>query len=151
MARPRQEHALFARVNVHDDVHELDADSDIVLAETMRFGNDANFFEGHLVAYLAAEIAAGRKTKSLELPGGTIKLTARQPKVDVEPEAFLAWAQTARPDLVRTKLEPDKTALKKAAVLAEDGVVVIDGEIVPGATWEPQEDRATFVVAEVES
>lgn len=117
---------------------------DIVLAETMRFEYDANFFEGHLADYLAREIAAGRKTKSLELPGGTIKLTARQPKIDVDAEAFLPWAAQSRPDLVRTKVEVDKATLKKVATLADDGVVVIDGEIVPGATWEAQGDSATF-------
>jgi len=121
----------------------------IVAAEVMRHDREADFFQQHLVVYLQAEIAAGRKTKSLELPGGTIKLTARQPRLDVDAEAFLAWAAATRPDLVRTKLEPDKTALKKAAVLADDGVVVIDGEIVPGATWEAQEDSASFAVAEV--
>jgi len=67
----------------------------------------------------------------------------------VEATAFLAWAEVHRPDLVRVKSEPDKALLRKRAELAEDGVVVIDGEIVPGATWEAQEDSATFSVAEV--
>lgn len=120
----------------------------IVAAETKRFEEWAAFFEAHLADFLKREIAAGRKTKSLELPGGTIKLTARQPKVDVEPEAFLAWAVEGRPDLVRVKREVDKTALKRLATLADDGVVVIDGEIVPGATWEAQDDSATFTVAD---
>lgn len=119
----------------------------VVDTEAARCTRDAEFFEEHLADYLAREIAAGRKTKSLELPGGTIKLTARQPRLDVDSDAFLSWAKDARPDLVRTKLEPDKAALKKAAQLADDGVVVIDGEIVPGATWEAQGDSATFTPA----
>src|SRR5690606_2666347 len=64
-----------------------------VAAETKRHEDDAAFFEYHLGVYLLEEIAAGRKTKSLALPGGTIKLTARQPKVDVDDDAFLAWAK----------------------------------------------------------
>ena len=120
---------------------------DVALTEMVRFEEDAAFFEHHLAAYLAAEIKAGRKTKSLDLPGGTIKLTARQPRVDVEPEAFLAWAVEHRPDLVRLKQEVDRAGLKRAATLAEDGVVVLDGEVVPGASWEAQEDSASFVVA----
>jgi phage host-nuclease inhibitor protein Gam len=120
----------------------------IVAAEVMRYDREADFFEQHLVVYLRSEIEAGRKTKSLELPGGTIKLTARQPKLDVDADAFLAWAVTSRPEFVRVKQEVDKTALKRAAVLAEDGVVVVDGEIVPGATWEAQSDNATFSVTE---
>ena len=120
----------------------------IVAAEVMRHDREADFFQQHLVVYLQAEIAAGRKTKSLELPGGTIKLTARPARLDVEATAFLAWAEVHRPDLVRVKSEPDKALLRKRAELAEDGVVVIDGEIVPGATWEAQEDSASFAVAD---
>lgn len=121
----------------------------IVAAECKRFEEDAAFFEHHLAVFLKAEIEAGRKTKSLTLPGGTIKLTARQPKVEWDEAQVLAWVKEAdRPDLVRVKESLDKTALKKAAVLAEDGVVVIDGEIVPGAAWEAQEDSASFTVNE---
>lgn len=121
----------------------------IVTAETKRFEEDALFFEGHLAVYLQAEIAAGRKTKSLGLSGGTIKLTARQPRVDVDDDALLAWAkESGRADLVRVKESVDKSALKKVAELAEDGVVVIDGEIVPGASWEAQSDSVSFPVAE---
>ena len=121
----------------------------IVAAETKRAQDDAAFFEHHLAVFLKGEIEAGRKAKSLALPGGTIKLTARQPKVDLDDDAFLAWAkETGRVDLVRVKESIDKSALKKAAELAEDGVVVIDGEIVPGASWEAQEDSATFTVSE---
>jgi len=122
----------------------------IVAAEAKRAEDDASFFEHHLAAYLRAEIEAGRKTKSMELPGGTIKLTARQPRLDVDADAFLAWAVTSRPEFVRVKQEVDKTALKRAATLADDGVVVVDGEIVPGATWEPQDDSASFTAADAE-
>jgi len=124
---------------------------EIVAAEAKRHEDDAAFFEYHLGAYLRAEVEAGRKTKSLTLPGGTIKLTARQPRVDVEEDAFLAWAKESnRADLVRVKESVDRAALKKAAQLAEDGVVVIDGEVVPGASWEEQGDSVSFAVAEVE-
>lgn len=120
----------------------------VAASEAARFERDAEFFEGHLAVFLRSEIAAGRKTKSLELPGGTIKLTARQPRLDVDAEQFVAWAVFGRSDLLRVRREPDKAALKKAAELAEGGVVVIDGEIVPGATWEAQEDSASFAVAD---
>lgn len=121
----------------------------IVAAECKRFEEDAAFFEHHLAVFLKAEIEAGRKAKSLTLPGGTISLRARQPKVTTVDDELLAWAkETGRTDLVRVKESLDKTALKKAAVLAEDGVVVIDGEIVPGASWEAQEDSASFTVNE---
>ena len=121
----------------------------IVAAETKRFEEDAAFFEGHLAVYLQSEIAAGRKTKSLTLSGGTIKLTARPARVDWNEEEVLLWARVNdRTDLFRVKESLDKNALKKAATLAEDGVVVIDGEIVPRASWEAQEDSASFSVKE---
>lgn len=123
----------------------------IVAAECKRFEEDAAFFEHHLAAFLKAEIEAGRKTKSLSLPGGTISLRAQQPRVDWDEESVLPWAKANdRADLYRVTVKEslDKNALKKAAELAEDGVVVIDGEIVPGASWEAQEDSATFTVAD---
>jgi phage host-nuclease inhibitor protein Gam len=122
----------------------------IVAAETKRFEEDAAFFEGHLAVYLQAEIAAGRKTKSLELSGGTIKLTARQPKVEWDEFQAVIWAKEAgrAEEFVRVKESLDKNAIKKAAVLAEDGVVVVDGEIIPGAQWIEQEDSASFSVKE---
>lgn len=141
-------HRKIAEVKAWGEAEKARIDA-IVTAEVKRHEDDAAFFEHHLGVFLQAEIAAGRKTKSLTLPGGTIKLTARQPRVDVEEDAFLAWAkESGRADLVRVKESVDKAALKKAAELAEDGVVVIDGEIVPGAKWEAQEDSATFTVSE---
>lgn len=143
-ARQQQE-----RVKVWADAEKARVDA-IAASEAARFERDAAFFETHLAAFLRSEIAAGRKTKSLELPGGTIKVTARQPKLDVEPEAFLAWAVASRPEFVRIKHEVDKAALKRLATLADDGLVLVDGEIVPGASWEAQEDSATFVPAAAE-
>jgi len=62
----------------------------------------------------------------------------------MEEDAFLAWAKESnRADLVRVKESVDRAALKKAAQLAEDGVVVIDGEVVPGAsTWSDRSRRS---------
>lgn len=123
----------------------------IVAAETKRAEDDASFFEHHLAAFLRGEIEAGRKTKSLTLPGGTISLRALQPKVTTVDDELIAWAKSSgRDDLVRvtTKEALDKKALTKAAELAEDGVVVIDGEIVPGASWEAQSDSVSFAVNE---
>lgn len=130
---------------------EKDRIDAVARREAQRFEDDATFFEHHLADYLRREIADGRKTKSLELPGGTIKLTARPARLDVDDAAFIEWAKAAgRVDLVRVKTTEslDKTALKKAATLAENGVVVIDGEVIPGARWEAQEDSVSFSVAE---
>lgn len=42
--------------------------------------------------------------------------------------------QEASPELVRTKYELDKTALKKAATVLDDGRVALDGELLDGVT-----------------
>ena len=139
----------IAEVNAWRDAQKARVDA-VADQEIKRFEDDAAFFEGHLAVYLQAEIAAGRKTKSLELSGGTVKLTARQPKVEWDEFQAVIWAKEAgrAEEFVRVRESLDKNALKKAAVLAEDGVVVIGGEIVPGASWEAQEDSATFAVKE---
>lgn len=139
-----------ARVKAWADAEKARVDA-VAASEAARFERDAAFFEAHLAAYLRSEIAAGRKTKSLELPGGTISLRALQPRITTADDELLAWAkETGRAELVRVTVKEalDKKALTKAATLADDGVVVIDGEIVPGATWEAQEDNATFTVAD---
>lgn len=118
---------------------------DAVLAlETSRHQNDLDFFQLHLDAYLGKLIADGRETKSLALPHGTIARRGRQADLTIDEEAFLTWAKDTRPDLVRTKREVDKVALKKAAKLAEDGVVTVDGEIVESVTWTQQADSVSF-------
>lgn len=128
---------------------EIERINAIVDAEVSRFQDDADFFEHHLADFLAREIEGGRKTKSLELSGGTIKLTATQPKIEVDEQALILWAQNhGRLDLIRVREALDKAALRKQAQLVEDGVVIIDGEIVPDAKWLPQDDSASFKVAE---
>ena len=143
-------HREIARWNTWAESEKARIDA-IVAAETKRAQDDAAFFEHHLAVFLKGEIEAGRKAKSLTLPGGTISLRARQPKVTTVDDELLAWAKsTGRAELVRTTVKEslDKKALAKAATLAEDGVVVIDGEVVPGASWEAQEDSASFTVNE---
>lgn len=99
-----------------------------------------------LAAYLRRSIEDGSvKRRSLKLDGGTIKLRKRDPKLNVDATALVLWAENNNhPDLIRTKKEVDLATLKKRATLADAGMVVIDGEILPDVTWEPQEDAAAF-------
>lgn len=106
-----------------------------------------DFMTAALADYLAREIEAGHlgDSKSLKLMGGTIALRAATARPSVKDEAaFIAWAKEARPDLIRTTEAVDKAALNKAATLAEDGVVTIDGEIIDALTWEQEPDKASF-------
>lgn len=109
--------------------------------DTLEFMTDA------LADYLQREITAGNlgDKKSLPLMGGTIALRAATARPTVKDEAaFIKWAKDTRPDLIRTTEAVDKTALNKAATLAEDGVVTIDGEIIDALTWEQEPDKASF-------
>lgn len=125
---------------------EVDRIRAVAQAERARLSSEADFFEKHLFAFLRAEIANGRKQKSLTLPGGTVALRKRQPELTVDKDEFIAWAREANPDLVRVKEEVALTALKKALKLVEDGAAVMadSGEPVPGVTWAEQEDSGTF-------
>lgn len=109
--------------------------------------NTLDFMTAALADYLQREITAGNlgDKKSLALMGGTIKLTAARkvPTVKDE-EAFIAWARTTRPDLIRTTEAVDKNALNQAATLAEDGIVTIDGEIIEALEWTAEPDKASF-------
>ena len=125
---------------------EIDRIRAVAQAEQKRLNAEAEFFENHLYAYLRAEVAGGRKQKSLSLPGGTVSLRKRQPELTIEEDKFIEWARTANPDFLRVKEEVALAALKKALKLVEDGAAVMSdsGEPVPGVTWAEQEDSATF-------
>lgn len=107
---------------------------------------DAEWFEANLKPYALLQRSEGRK--SVVLPHGTIKTTAGRPKFEIEDEsAFLAWAETNQPELVRVKKEIDKKALG-ALNQAEDKVISTQGEIVPAVKVLPAETSVSFVIAE---
>lgn len=107
-----------------------------------RYADRISWYEQHAVAFLqrhrAAELEAGikpdRLTKTLSLPGGTGKLTARQGRDRFEiPDETLAitWAQVNdRPDLLNVKTTVDKRGL--AALLKETGEIPDGVDHVPG-------------------
>lgn len=84
---------------------------------------DTSFLDHQLQQYHEARLARDPKVKTISLPNGT--LSARTQQVwTFDDEAFLEWAQARRTDLVRTKLEVDKPAAKKALVVNDDGRVL---------------------------
>jgi hypothetical protein len=103
---------------------------DWLRAELARAERTRAFFESLLVGYIA-ERNADDGTKTINLPGGTLKARRSLPKVEVDATAFVAWAtETGRSDLLRTKAEPDKTAIKTAAL--EDGEALPHVAVDPG-------------------
>lgn len=91
----------------------------------VQLGARAEFFEGHLIDYHRGLLAEDEKKKTIKLPAGTLKARKVPDNVEISDD-FLEHAQVARPDLVRTKYEVDRKAVKEA--------VLKDGEILPGVT-----------------
>lgn len=117
--------------------------------ERARHQKTLEFFEGHLATFLLQEIREGRKTKSLELPGGRIQLRARQPKLEILDEEK-ALEQLRGTDHVQVKESVKKSTLKKALERTEDGKLVFKdtGEVIDWASFEEQPDSITFTPAD---
>jgi hypothetical protein len=85
-----------------------------------------------------AEQSGARTTT---LPSGSLALRKLPERWDWDDETFLAWADKSYPELVRvveTKAV-DKNAAKKRLTVV-DGLVLADGEVVPGVTVTEQLD-----------
>lgn len=74
------------------------------------------YFEGLLVGFVAERNRAD-STKTINLPGAVLRARRMLPKVGADVAAFVAWAAgTRRSDLLPTKVEPNTTAIKSAAL-----------------------------------
>jgi phage host-nuclease inhibitor protein Gam len=94
-------------------------------------------------------VQEGRRVKSLDLPGGTVRLRARQPELALDEVAAVAWAREQRLDVIRVRHSLDKSALRKAVELVDGGAVIdaSTGEVLPFMTWSPQGDSVSFTPA----
>lgn len=108
--------------------------------------NDARYFEAILTPYALLQRSEGRK--SVVLPHGILKTTAGRAKVEIEDlETFLKWAEANKPELLRVKKEPDKTALNEL-ITEENQVISTDGEIIPAVKVLPAQTNVSFLVSE---
>lgn len=72
-----------------------------------------NFWIQSLNDYHAAMLTRDPKAKTLRFPEGTLKATVpTRPMVEYDADALLEWAKENRPEIVRTKYELDRNALK---------------------------------------
>ena len=110
---------------------------------TERNRKEVERIETLLGQMLEAKRAADPKLTKLDLPGGTLRSRAQQPEWTYDVQAFMGWALSSDGPgryMVRTKVEPDKAAAKKALHIPDgrpgDTVqaVTSDGEVVPGVT-----------------
>lgn len=94
-----------------------------------------------------ALLEADEKRKSIALPNGTLKSRKGQDSWEYEDEeAFISWARSKHPELVRVTHAVNKADVKKtfrAATPGEEGQAVdpATGEPIPGVTVKPGETR----------
>lgn len=111
---------------------------------------DPSFHLQVLEGYHRARLADDPKAKTISLPSGTLTARAGQPRWDIEAEAFIPWAQTYAPELLRTKVEPALAEVKKTLGADPERGVAVDGtgSPVPGVHIEPADVRFTVKVGD---
>lgn len=115
--------------------------------ENRKLAQKASWIEEALTGYHAALLEQDPRRKTISLPAGSLKARKHPDRVDVvDADAFVAWAQEHRPDLVRTKVEPAKTEVKRLLSVGpevEPGTfAMVDpatGEPAPGVVHVPGE------------
>lgn len=105
--------------------------------------------ESNLRAYFDLVPAKVTKTqKTYDLPSGKLVLKHQEPKYDTRDEELVPWLKANRPELVKIKESSDWANLKKELKVSPDGTAMAteDGEIVPGITVTPREDKFTVTL-----
>ena len=105
--------------------------------------------ENNLRGYLDMVPAKATKTqRSYELPGGKLVLKHQAPKFETKDEELVPWLKANRPELVKIKESSDWENLKKELKISPEGTSMVteDGEIVPGITVTPREDKFTVTI-----
>lgn len=110
--------------------------------ELAKLDRDERFFVNALVDYHRLVLATNPRAKTLSLPHGTVKarVVGASPTL-VDESATLAWAENARPEVVKVKKSLDWAGLKKLLAVDPDEVHCVDpttGEVVPGVTVKPE-------------
>lgn len=103
--------------------------------------HSTDWIDQQLEAFHRARLADDPRAKTINLPSGQLVARQGQPVWDINPDMFLPWASSHAPDLVRTKVEVDRPAVKKALVVEGPNAISPDGEVVPGIVVEPAEVR----------
>lgn len=113
--------------------------------------------EACLRPYMDMVPTTGKKIRSYDMPGGTLKLAKQDPEYEVNDAELVPWLEANKLNsMVAVKKEAKwgdfKETLKDEkkhirTVAAEDGtlrVITADGEIVPGVIAVAREDKFTI-------
>ena len=106
---------------------------------------DENFFTAILTEYALtcrANPDDGRKT--ISLPAGKISTRAPSLVWSIDPDTFIPWAKENDPDLIKVKIEPALSEVKKSLLAQDDSAITADGEVVPGVSTHMGEPSATI-------
>lgn len=86
--------------------------------EKRRAAHDTTYVESCLRQFHEARLAQDQRLRTIHLPAGTLRARKLPDRWDFA-DGFVTWAQRHRPDLVRTKVEVDRPAAKKALDLGD--------------------------------
>lgn len=115
-------------------------------AITDQLNDDIAFFSAQLERYLMRQIdnkfTKATKTQiSYQLPAGKLILKHQEPEYKPNDEILVPWLEQNNPEFVKVKKTADWSGLKKTLTLNGDTLITDDGEIVPGITVTPREDK----------
>ena len=107
--------------------------------------------ESCLRPYFDMVPTTGKKIRSYEMPGGTLKLAKQDPEYEVDDEKLVPWLKAnKREDLVKVTEEARWGELKKEIQIKvlEDGSIADNGtgEVIPGVTATIREDKFSIKV-----
>lgn len=104
------------------------------------YNRDCEHFEALLAGY-AEEALAGKKKRTISLPGGKFGFRKVPAKIDRDETALLEFAETSAPEFIKVKKSVDWAGLKKSCKTDGGHMVTLDGEIVPGVIVTEQPDK----------
>jgi len=142
----RDAHAEIDEIDAWQ-TREIDRIKNAATAERNRIQQSASFFENALAVYLNHLISEGRKTKSLDLPGGKISIRSRADKLEIDDEAkAIAWLKEHELGAaIKVRESIDKRGLLDAITKDGSTLIISDtGEIIPWARLEPQAASVNF-------
>lgn len=96
--------------------------------ELERLRRESLNWEGLLLGYHRSVLAENDEALSIKLPHGTLKSRKAPDTWEFDEAAFLAWAKSNAPELIRAKdPEVDKSLAKKTLKLSDNGEVTMPG------------------------
>jgi hypothetical protein len=150
--------ALWAMRKYEILARKLAENESIANAEMQRIGEwltkvndklrrEQDFFHNLLAEYAVTEREANdRKTITTPIGSVSSRIVGGNAVVS-DKDAFIEWAQTAAPELLRQKFEPAMSLINESVEKEVSSYFMKDtGEVVPGLTVSPSEVRVSIKI-----